>query len=61
LEIEFQITNGLKIAPIFEDKDWSQFMWMYERMNKQIEDENRQQNGMQSMQNMIQSGRIGME
>jgi hypothetical protein len=48
LELEFQLGYSMGIKPNFNDMEFFEFIWMYERMGEQRKKENEQQQKSQS-------------
>lgn len=59
LEIEFKIAYNLKVKPDFNEKDWPEFVWLYERLAKQINEERNAESGQHSIQDIIQQTQQG--
>lgn len=63
LEIEFQYSYAMKIKPDFNNMEFFELIWFYERLSEQRQKENeeakKQQNGGRSLTDMFGGGTGG--
>jgi len=57
--MEFQLSYNLKCSFNFDDRDYFEFLWMYERLANQKHSENNSNNGIEKLIQGSNNGKSG--